>query len=192
MLVDAINSAVLEHRGAFSLDTPSRYWAAYGQANRFDPAEVVYVKRMLQVALPEALRNRICDELFRRFVTQDEAAFAAELHMTPDQLRAMIRCGMYVGAHGYGHHWMNSLSPTRQADEISRSLQFLESLGAPTQDWVMCYPYGAHNEGLELLLSQRGCALGLTTRVAAADLGRDHALRLPRLDTNDLAVAFRD
>ena len=49
----------------------------------------------------------------------------------------------------------------------------------------MCYPYGDANEPLTRVLRSRGCALGLTTRVAVAT-SADDPLLLPRLDTNDL------
>lgn len=50
----------------------------------------------------------------------------------------------------------------------------------------MCYPYGAYNDTLLALLRDWGCAIGLTTEVAVAQLGTDNPLALPRLDTNDL------
>jgi peptidoglycan/xylan/chitin deacetylase (PgdA/CDA1 family) len=185
-LVDAVRVAISEHRHEHNLQTFEQYWAEHAKTNRFDPAEVIFVKRMLQAVLPEELRAKVADALFRRFVSTDEAAFARELYVSPDQLRMMVRCGMYVGSHGYDHYWMDTLTPERQRDEVTRSLGFLSSIGAPTSDWVMCYPYGAHNESLENVLRDNGCAAGLTTRVAVADLAKDDPLRLPRMDTNDL------
>jgi len=93
---------------------------------------------------------------------------------------------MYVGSHGAGHFWMNRLDAARQATEIDASLDFLRDLGAPSNHWVMNYPYGAYNDTLLRLLRDRGCAVGLTTRVAVAQPGVDDPLLLPRLDTNDL------
>ena len=164
------------------------YWRDLAQPSRFDPAEVVFIKRMLQQGLPEDLRNELTRNLFERYVSVDPAAFAGELYMTADQLRTMIRCGMYVGSHGARHYWLDRLDPARQAAEVDASLDFLEALGAPTEDWVMCYPYGAYNGTLLPLLKERGCAVGLTTRVAVARPGVDDALALPRLDTNDLPI----
>jgi hypothetical protein len=52
----------------------------------------------------------------------------------------------------------------------------------------MCYPFGSYDATTLDLLRQRGCALGLTTRVdLASDLARP--LELPRLDTNDLPTS---
>jgi peptidoglycan/xylan/chitin deacetylase (PgdA/CDA1 family) len=183
-LVEAIRQAVETHRTTDDLKPFEAYWSELAVANRFDTAEVIFIKRMLQAVLPEALRARVTDELFRRHVTADESAFAAELYVSPDQLRTMLRCGMYIGSHGDTHAWMDRLTPAQQRDEVAASLAFLAEIGAPTTDWVMCYPYGAHNESLERVLREHGCALALTTRVAVASTDNP-PLRLPRLDTND-------
>jgi peptidoglycan/xylan/chitin deacetylase (PgdA/CDA1 family) len=97
----------------------------------------------------------------------------------------MVRCGMFFGSHGYDHFWMNKLAPVEQEREIRLSLDFLTVIGAPTNEWVMCYPYGAYNEALLRTLELYDCAVGLTTRSDVADVASDPALELPRLDTND-------
>ncbi len=145
-----------------------------------------FVKRMLQRELPEGLRGRIADELFARHVASDEAAFSRELYMDMEQLRCMVRHGMYVGSHGCGHFWMDTLTPQEQAREIGSSLEFLEAVGAPTRDWVMCYPYGAYNGSLLETVQRHHGALGLTTEAKTACLSINSAFTLPRLDANDL------
>lgn len=162
------------------------YWSELAHPSRFDPANVIFIKRMLQHRLPETTRNQLTQSLFSHFVSEDAKAFASELYMTEDQLRTMIGCGMYVGSHGTGHYWLDRLPVERQAVEIDTSLGFLAELGAPTADWVMCYPYGAHNGDTRSLLGMRGCAAALTTQVAVAHIGDHSPLALPRLDTNDL------
>ena len=44
--------------------------------------------------------------------------------MNTDQMKCMIRHGMYIGSHGFDHYWLNSLSTERQAQEmgVSRTL----------------------------------------------------------------------
>jgi peptidoglycan/xylan/chitin deacetylase (PgdA/CDA1 family) len=162
------------------------YWDELAKPSRYDPAEVVFIKRSLQFGLPSLLRTETVDRLFRRFVSVDPAAFAAELYISQDQLRAMIRCGMYVGSHGASHRWLDRLVPIEQAFEIDASLDFLRSMGAPTQDWVMCYPYGAFDQSVLQLLKQRNCGAALTISPGIASLEADDPLLLPRIDTNDL------
>ena len=56
-----------------------------------------------------------------------------------------LQKGMYVGSHGSNHYWLDRISEKEQFDDISSSLEFLEEIGAPREDWIMCYPYGAYN-----------------------------------------------
>lgn len=175
-----------EHRAQFGLESNEAYYQRLAVANRFDPPEVIFVKRLLQHELPEPLRNVITQQLFKRFVSVDEATFAQELYVSEAQLKVMIGCGMYVGSHGANHLWLDKVDPEQQAREVDASLEFLGRLGARVDDWVMCYPYGAYNDTLLKILRARKCAMGLTTEAAIADLGTHDPLLLPRLDTNDL------
>jgi len=185
-LVEHIFKQIDENRSRYNLLASAAYWEELGKPGRFDPAEVIFCKRMLQRELPIELRQAITDELFRRFVTADEASFSRELYMTPEQLGVLRRHGMYIGSHGYDHFWLNTLSTQQQEREIDQSLAFLESVGADICRWIMCYPYGAHNESLLSVLNSRGCVIGLTTQAGLARLGEHNPLILPRLDTNDL------
>ena len=185
-LAREIDATVEAQRSAHALRAPAEYRQEWAKPSRYDEAETVYVKRMLQVALPEKFREIVARDLFRRFVSVDETAFTTELYVTADQLKVMQSCGMYVGSHGDSHVWLNACDAERQQQEIDRSLEFLRDIGSPVDAyWVMCYPYGGWDEKLLGFLRQRGCALGLTIRSAVAQIGRDDPLLLPRLDTND-------
>lgn len=162
------------------------YWKEIAKPNRFDGADTVFVKRMLQFALPEKWRRTFSDVLFKKHVSTDARAFADELYMSQSQLSEMVNAGMYVGSHGYRHLWLGKETRQAQSDEIQRSLAFLEGIGAPTVDWVMCYPYGDYNEDTLNIVGGLGGLAGLSTKVGVADLRRDLQLELPRLDTNDL------
>lgn len=164
------------------------YVADYMGECHLDSPQVLFVKLMLQKGLPEAVRNAICDSLFARFVSADEAAFAAELYCSTDQLATMIRHGMHVGSHGYGHYWYSSLPRAAQARDVARSLDFLASLGAPVRDFVMCYPYGGYNDETLALMAETGCAVGITTKSATVTVGVDSPLEFGRLDTIELPV----
>ena len=185
-IIRFISSEIEENLASHRLERPETYYEKLAVPNRYDTAEVVFIKRVLQMALPEVLRARIADALFVRFVTSDEQAFASELYMNVGQLRHMQSSGMHIGSHGYHHYWMNTLSSDEQLREVDRSLHFLGTLGCDLENWVMCYPYGGYNETLLAALKARRCALGLATEVAVADLAIHDVLALPRLDTNDL------
>jgi peptidoglycan/xylan/chitin deacetylase (PgdA/CDA1 family) len=185
-VVDQIREYVETHESHDSIRPFASYWSDLAKANRMDSADVVFAKRVLQHGLPEEHRNRLSEQLFQRFVSVDAPAFAAELYMSADQLRLMSSCGMYIGSHGAGHYWMDRLTPEQQAQDVESSLAFLKGLGVDMDRWIMCYPYGAYNDSLLRIVADRGCAVGVTTRVSVASVGTDHPLTLPRLDTNDL------
>jgi peptidoglycan/xylan/chitin deacetylase (PgdA/CDA1 family) len=187
-LVQTVMDEVERNRSALHLEESRQYWDRCSTDSRYDSRQVTFLKRMLQRELPEAFRAGLVDQLFRDFVTADEAAFAAELYMDVEQLRCMTRYGMAIGSHGDGHYWMNTLSQAQRELEIERSLAFLALIGAPSRDWLMCYPYGGHDEELVALVARRGAGAGFATTVGIADLGIDNPLSLPRLDTNDLPV----
>lgn len=186
LIVRRIFSEIEENISAYGLDNPGTYYGKLAIPNRYDPADVVFIKRVLQKGLPEELRAKIVEKLFAEFVTHDEAAFAGELYMSVEQIMCMRRNGMFIGSHGFDHYWLNTLSREEQEREIDRSLGFLGSLGCSLENWVMCYPYGGYNDSLLSVLAERGCRIGLATGVAIADLDVENHLVLSRLDTNDL------
>ncbi len=185
-LITFINESLETYSDRYALETAESYWDRIAKPTRYDPAEIIYVKRMLQRELPEELRNILTDEIFEKYVSSDQAAFSAELYMNVDQISHMQRNGMYIGSHGFDHYWLNSLSREKQEQEIDASLEFLELVGAPTDNWMMCYPYGGYNDDTLDILKEKECSLGLTTHVGVADLNKHGRFVLPRLDTNDL------
>ncbi|MFC3285518.1 polysaccharide deacetylase family protein [Litchfieldella rifensis] len=186
VLVDFIFSAMDEARVHYGLEPNHVYFSGLSSDSRYDDPPTTFVKRALQRELPEDFRQQLTERLFSQYVTSDEKAFAEELYMSEGQLRHLLEAGMFIGSHGDQHYWLNSLSPAHQIEEVERGLRFLEVLGACRDDWVMCYPYGGYDDSLLSILRARGCALGLTTEVALADLTANDPLILPRIDTNDL------
>ena len=185
-VVHALEQRVEAHRAELGLLPVADYRNTYAHANRWDSADVIYIKRMLQRGLPQALRSSIADELFRQFVTHDEAAFAEELYVSAAQLRCMIRHGMHIGSHSHDHVWLDSLDADAQAQQIAKSVEFLRLLHGRDDKWTICYPYGGYNSSLLAIVQQHGFQLGFTTNVAVSDLDKIGPLELSRLDTNDL------
>jgi peptidoglycan/xylan/chitin deacetylase (PgdA/CDA1 family) len=177
-----------EHRadGGAGVRSVAEYRASNFCGSRFDPPEVVYVKRMLQYVLPAAARARIVDRLFRTHVTNDLRAFAEELYLSAEQLREMVDGGMHVGLHGYDHVWLGELTPGDQDRDVRRSLALVDAIGLSRDALTYSYPYGSYDDHTLALMRAIGCAAAVTTRVGIAAPGRDDLLRLPRLDTNDL------
>ena len=160
-------------------------WEEYAVPSRYDTKEIIYVKRLLQHALSESMRNEITSNLFKKYVGISQTEFADQLYMSEREVKELINAGMYVGSHGYRHLWLNKEDRKSQKLEIDKSLSFLSAVGARTVDWIMCYPYGAYNQDTPDLLEEAKCAVGITTEVAKADLNLHHRLKMPRFDTND-------
>jgi peptidoglycan/xylan/chitin deacetylase (PgdA/CDA1 family) len=185
-ILNSLFALLDEARGEFNLLSCDDYYRRLAHPNRFDTAEVMLIKRLLQRELPEVLRKRITDKLFKRYVTQDEAAFSQELYMSASELRTLIEAGMHIGSHGYDHYWLNTLNRKDQEGEIDNSLAFLRQLGCSVENWVMCYPYGGYNDSLIDVVKSRGCRIGFAVDVGIAHLEGSNPFALPRLDTNDL------
>jgi peptidoglycan/xylan/chitin deacetylase (PgdA/CDA1 family) len=185
-LIKHIFALLEKYRGEYVIPDDKELYETYARQGRYDPPEVVFVKRLLQRGLPAKVRSAVVDELFRRYVSEDEETFADDLYMNMDQLRCMARHGMEIGGHGYNHVWLETLSGNDQAEEIRHTVDFLARIyGWKPSDWVMCYPHGSYDITTLELLRETKCALGLTGRVGlVADFSRP--LELNRLDTNDL------
>lgn len=175
-----------EFRSEFELKSREEYRQSVTEKHRYDPPEVILFKRLLQRELPETVRRNVVRRLFADYVTSDEAAFACELYMSIDQMSCMRAHGMHIGSHGDTHVWLNHIGPDAQADEVDRSLDFLEKLGIDKNEWTICYPYGGFDESLLKVIRARRCRMGFSVEPRAADLDLDDPLTLPRIDTNDL------
>jgi len=183
---------IAAHRRELELPTTEALKAEYWRASRYDPAEIVFTKRVLQKGrgIPTGVRTAVVQTLFEERVGVDEAVFARELYMDLAQLRALAGSGMEIGGHGVEHRWLDELSAEEQRIEITGMRAFLAGVhGRLPTDWLLCYPYGAYDAITLRLAGDGGAALGVTAD-AEKDLARtlDAPLRLPRLDTNDLPL----
>ena len=186
-LVVTIERAIAECRDA-DVATVSEYRARWWVPSRVDDPRVAYIKRMLQHGLPDQVRRRLVSALFERYVTSDEAAFAAGLYLTVDEAREMRGSGMDFGGHGDRHVPLTVLGQEAQAREIDGALQALDAIGVSRRPFAYSYVKGEHDATSLDLLRARGCAVALTTREDVAQLGVDDLLTLPRIDTNCLPV----
>lgn len=168
----------------FDYPSTEELWNKYAIDDRFDNKFTVFVKRILQTVLPERLRNQISSDLFEKYVGVTEEQLAYELYMTPEQIRTMKKHEMFIGIHGYDHYWLGNLSPEQMREDISKALETMSEF-IDRKEWVMNYPYGNFNDDVLAYIKENGACLGLTTEVRAADIGKDSAFTLPRLDCND-------
>ena len=184
-LVEDVKKEMDYFRGQeFDYASTEELFQQYAVANRFDPKETIFVKRMLQTVLPEKVRNMISSKLFEKYVGVSEEQLAYELYLTEDQIRTMKRHGMFIGVHGYDHYWLGNLESEQMKTDISMALDTLDEF-IDRKHWVMNYPYGSYNSEVIDYIKRQGACVSLTTDVRVADLDYDSPLELPRLDCND-------
>jgi hypothetical protein len=191
-LLDTVCELLDQYQSQCELKSPDSYYDELAEEGRWDSEEIVFIKRLLQHALPAAARRLVIDDLFDQYVTVDEKTLSHEWYMSKDQLRMMVDDEMYVGSHTANHYWLDTLSRQQVVTEIENSLAFLNDINMPTEEWAICYPYGGYNELTIDVLREYGCSLGFTTEPRVADTVTDDPLELPRLDTNDLPQSADD
>lgn len=153
--------------------------------SKYDNADIMYVKHMLQHVLPKNDRSIIISNLFKKYVGENMSKFGDELYMTLSDIKNLVKNKMYVGSHGFSHSWLNKESKSYQEKDIKLSLKFLQKVGVPNKNWIMCYPYGAYNDDTLKILKSLNCSIGLTTVANLAQLNSKKILELNRFDTND-------
>ena len=186
-LVEDINNLLDEARKEIeysNLPANSELYAQYGVANRFDNADVIFCKRILQTAIPEKLRKEMSSRLFTKYVGLDEGVFARELYMNSDQIKCLKDNGMFIGIHGYDHYWLGNLPVDKMKQDIDKALEVMRPF-IDINSWAMNYPYGSYNQSVIDYIKAKGCVIGFTTVVGKADLSMENAFTLQRFDCND-------
>jgi peptidoglycan/xylan/chitin deacetylase (PgdA/CDA1 family) len=185
-IIREITEQLKKYRSEYALKDDEEYYLQLAVASRYDSASVMYIKNMLQYALPVAVRNELADTLFEKFVGVDEASFSRELYMSEDQLKCLLQHGMHLGSHTASHCWLGKTDIVQQRQELADSAVFLKRLGVSNDNLTICYPYGSYNDDTLQLLPELGFRAGFTTEVEIADITKHHLFTLPRLDTNDI------
>jgi peptidoglycan/xylan/chitin deacetylase (PgdA/CDA1 family) len=181
-MIAQIDAAVIKN----DLGSIMEFKTKFMTASRHDTPQTMYVKRMLQFALPNDIRQQLTAQVFSECISTDERSFAEGLYLTEDNLRHMLAEGMTVGGHGFSHSWLNRLPDTEQAREIDLSIAWLKQLGVANDQLTYCYPFGGYNACTLELLQRHDCKFALTTKVALNQVASSQALEIARIDTNDL------
>lgn len=164
----------------------NEYYDLLAKPNRFDPAEIIFIKRLLQHKLPQPYRSELTDHLFEHYFHTSEEVLSKELYITMEQCICMAKNGMHIGAHTYDHYWLNKISDAEQLRQFTLNLEFLDEIGSAKR--TMAYPFGGYNNNTLKLMERFGFSTGFTTRVdAIKDLKTASKYELPRLDTNDIS-----
>ena len=184
-IVDEIFSLIKKNQKQYDLEEPEKYFEKLAIANRFDSKEVIFIKRILQRDLPKQVKKIFTDDLFKKFVTQDEEFFSKNLYLSFDVINEMKENGMFFSSHSYSHEWLSYLSNEDLFDEIHKSIKFLKKIHQNSNYMIMCYPYGNCNNSVIQELKNNGFKAGLTTEVGDAIMNKSDSFLLKRYDTND-------
>lgn len=182
-VLDSLKSELNYYRGV-EFDYPSNddLFEQWGKPNQFDTAEVIFIKRILQIALPEQLRNIIVNKLFCEYVTDNEEQFVNELYMNYEQIKEMKKNGMEIAYHGYDHVWLNYLNSMQIRTDVEKALDVFDGIIA--DNWGVAYPYGGYSEELIVELKKHGAKYGFTTNFDVYNQSKYDLFHIPRLDTN--------
>jgi len=186
-LVSDIYSLINQYKKEHNLKSPEEYFAELAIANRFDPKEIIFIKRILQRGLPSKIRSDIIDQLFSKYVRIDEKSFAEQFYLEYSDISEMRSDGMYFGSHGHTHQWFSHMNNEERAQEIRNSKKFLLKINDASDHMIMCYPHGDYNQDTIIDLRKEGFIAGLTIDVGDAILDKSEAFTIKRYDTNDFS-----
>ena len=71
-LLDTVLNLLEQYQEQFGLKPPNEYYDELAEEGRWDPEEIVFIKRLLQHALSEQARGTILDDLFDQYLSVDE------------------------------------------------------------------------------------------------------------------------
>jgi peptidoglycan/xylan/chitin deacetylase (PgdA/CDA1 family) len=186
-LLDLLRKEINSIKNEFKLDNPEDYFSKIEpDEHPYDSMETIIFKRVLQRELPLDARQFIIDKLFESLVGVPDKVVSNELYMNEEQLKHMIRKGMFVGGHGYSHKWLNSLDYHEKRSECELTMSFLTSLGMHKNQLTMCYPYGGYDNEIIEILETCDYSAGFTTVPEVTELSLNHRFEIGRIDTNEI------
>ena len=175
---------MIKHRKEFGLKNPEEYNLEL-MKNRYDTEDITYIKSCLQFGLPEKARNYFVDYFFKKYVTKKQSEFSKKFYLSIENMKEMVENGMYVGSHAYSHEWLEYLDEETLDFEILKSIRFYQKINKSNNNYIMCYPSGSYNKKVIEKLKKYKFKAGLTLKVGDANLNKENAFTLERLDTND-------
>lgn len=147
------------------------------------------LKYFLNMLLPQALRDRVLEELFERHIGAPKR-WAREWYLGWDDLARMQQSGHTIGGHGFAHEPLARMNPGAAAANIRRIARILrDGLGADPRPFS--YPLGSFNDAVTRMCCDAGFAHAFTTEQSWINSGADN-MRLPRVDTINVLTHVRE
>ena len=149
---------------------------------RYDEPDAARLKYLLNMTLPLEEREQLVGEAFAE-VFPDEAAFVAELYMSPEQVGALASS---VGAHSYAHEPLARLDDEALDADLEATAKALEEVTGE-RPRALSYPHGTAST-VDLRVARHAAAAGFRvgfTMERALNPTLEEPLLLGRLDAND-------
>ena len=182
-ILDEINSILIKqkYKSLNEIDLKS-----LNLNSRYDDADTVLIKKLLQYYLPPKIREILTNELFEKIIDKNLNEFPKELYMSSQNLKEMYSENMSIGPHGNFHFLWQHLNEKEQEDEIKNSIRFFFNLGFDTNNISLAYPHGSYNNLTLNLLKKYNLSFALTTNPGNVNKNiLKNKFTLPRYDTND-------
>jgi peptidoglycan/xylan/chitin deacetylase (PgdA/CDA1 family) len=187
---DEYKRAFLERLGEASPDASTEVDVTKAAgAYRWDTPDVAAFKYLLNMRLPEALRDIILDALFAEYLG-DEAEFARQLYLSWDEAREMQAQGMLIGGHSHSHMALAALNDESRRTDLESCAQLLRTRLCPQARWPFSYPYGQSHTFNPLTVQtirDLGFACSFATAVGPNEVSQD-PFSIRRIDPKDVAA----
>ncbi len=152
--------------------------------SKYDSAETIIIKRLLQRDLDENIRSLIINRFIKKMKINEEK-FSKHLYLNLKMIKELRELGHEIGCHTYSHKWLGYMNEKIQLDEINKNLNFLRKNKLIDKDWSFCFPYGNYNHLTIKILKKLKCNFAVTTKHGEFDK-KSNKLELPRIDTNEI------
>ena len=110
--------------------------------------EMVFITRCLREFGTTAQRSYLIDFLFKKFVTNDEKAFATEFYLTYRQIQLLAEMGHLIGGHGYYSNDLLFANEKERKAELDASLIFTQRILNPSEQLCYAYANGGVNKDI--------------------------------------------
>ena len=182
-LLSVARSLITEEMVPFAKRGEFRNMTYVNQENYYGISEF---KRLLNYFIDETVRTQVIDKIAAHFSYKFDAS---GFYVSPNDLKIMHDNGMVIGSHSDSHPVMSKLTREQQQAELTRSRDFLSSLGIFTEK-TYCHPYGgfwSFNEDTVALLDSLNIAYSFN--VESRQINTDDLINcqqyLPRFDCNE-------
>lgn len=153
---------------------------------RYDDDDINLIKYLLNIYFSIEERDIFFQNIFEKIIQIKEEDISKNFYLSKKNIKEMQKFDMYFGGHGYEHYNLTSLNQLKLKIELNKTINFLKKINTRTDNWIMCYPYGAYNNKILKSIKRNNCSIGLTTLPFTANLNKKNLLTLPRFDANDV------